>query len=525
MKRDLLGASQSTRKYKIIFSGLFGLMSLLLLQGCVSISIYLYEKKFTKKYDPSHLSGGEEQLLGASAFAGERSPQERNPVLFSRKCSLAAAISGGGSISAAFSYGVLRELAAMRDLTADTNQIPSVLAQLDYISTASGGGITGALLSSLLMNDFPSESTPAETALKIEKALDKSQYQQMLSEKFISTKYIITHNGDGRLLRFREHLPFTLFQLAKQCSCTRLISYERMFRDQKTVAPLWIANATSYADGRRIPMTLHNLHALGIASFPSPRDPRLFECVGASPTPEKALVTEGLAASMSFPGIGPYRLAAGSESLDLVDGGLSDNTGMKTALDAVAADLGVDLATTSALPDSPEQQARAAQRGVVIVIDSSLDAEPGVRTKSHDKPNGDDYVKHLGSLGLAAQYPEVERYGTLVRHTVQSVSAEARRPTSLQVIHIRARDVLRYPSSAVQFKACDGLRPEEKEAGLNSCTPERPQKFATDPQTILDTFRTSAAISYQDADVLMQLGRFLARQQTAAIRQALSECL
>jgi hypothetical protein len=183
---------------------------------------------------------------------------------------------------------------------------------------------------------------------------------------------------------------------------------------------------------------------------------------------------------MAFPSIGPFRLATKSDGkggetwIDLVDGGLSDNIGLKTALDVVAADLGVDLEQVAERKPLPTH---LASRGLVLVIDSSLDADAGLGSQSNSVPGGSDYVVHASSVEL------------------------------------------------MRFSACTSLQPGEKESGKQDCIPGRPEKFWTGPDTILPSFRTSAAISYQDADVLMQLGRFMAQKHLDEIKGALKWCM
>ena len=59
------------------------------------------------------------------------------------------ALSGGGIRSATFSLGVLQSLARAPNSPDAGNGAPPLLARFDYLSTVSGGGYTGAFLSSL----------------------------------------------------------------------------------------------------------------------------------------------------------------------------------------------------------------------------------------------------------------------------------------------------------------------------------------------------------------------------------------
>jgi predicted acylesterase/phospholipase RssA len=494
--------------------------------GCgpaVELSSGWYEMHFVHDYK-NKIVAAQTQLVGPHVLEGARSPQDRDPAHFSRDCSIAVAISGGGTISASFSYGVMRELAEVRDWGADqTSLINSIPAQLDYISTASGGGITGAILSSVLMNDV--NSLDANAPGKIADVMDRRAYQLMFSEEYMTTAYLATRTGQQRLMRFRNHLPFMLF--GGDCD-RRAITFGDMYQlnTRSATAPLWIANATGYADGRRVPLTLHNLEQLNVERFPPNgyhpcRD-------GQTLSVKDSFITEALSASMAFPSIGPFRLATrsdgGSEQtwIDLVDGGLADNIGLKTALDAVATDLGVDLEEVAALKNPP---AHPANRGIVVVIDSSLDADAGLGSRSGAVPGGSDYVEHAASVELMSQYTDVHRYGGLAREAVASISSRNHRSAQLDIIYINARDVVKFPGDGTKFSACAGLQPGEKRSGEPGCTPLRPEKFWTTYDTILPSFRTSAAISYQDADVLMQLGRFMARKHLGEIKESFKRCV
>jgi hypothetical protein len=79
---------------------------------------------------------GREPLLATADRGPSRDPR------YSANCSVALAISGGGSIAASYALGAIRRLAD-DDISASNE---SALSEVDYVSTASGGGIAGLLL-------------------------------------------------------------------------------------------------------------------------------------------------------------------------------------------------------------------------------------------------------------------------------------------------------------------------------------------------------------------------------------------
>lgn len=485
--------------------------------GCTSFIFGLHEiTDYRAEYGAASKGIDTSHIHKKEIMAGLRSPQERPEETSSSKCVFALAISGGGSISAAFSYGVLREIAEWDDVEVGGTPI-SLISQIDYISTASGGGITGAILAGTFwekeiidsLNQTP--FSPANFNQKVQARFDSEDYKATFSERYLATKDLIFMDGQGRLERFRKRLPIGVFGLNYQKdNCEAAITFHDMFARQtsagaegtrdfttiqtyaqaQTYAPVWIPNATSFADGTRVPLTsavMQRLRVTGVANQSLPCQSKSFADWPMS---------EALSASMSFPGIGPYRLKSELGILDLVDGGLSDNLGVLTALDVVQSDM----------ESSPQDD----RHGLIVVIDSSTDAEGGMFAGKNMDVADSEYLLEYGKTLLLAQYP-----------LMNDVLTNARR-WGVESVFVRARD-LRDDGSTMSI--CSGLLPKSpKVPGAPMC-PDETRPRSVEMSRFVRDQRTSAAIDYAHADGLMQLGRKAAQNARGSITTAIKSCV
>ncbi len=492
-------------------------VALLALGACTKAAVGFHElTDYRAHYAAQHGSvPTSDEIHGANIMANLRTPQDRPEPIASRRCSLAFAISGGGSISAAYSFGVLREMADW-DLHVQHSSV-SLLSQVDYISTASGGGITGAILAGTfwekdvywVLQSSPFDVAAFQNAVRVH--FDSADYESSFSEAYLRRSEFLWTDNQTRLLRFRERLPIGVFgKNFATNNCELALTFDDMFaplaisigrrvelaaaqhyESARKFAPTWIPNATAFADGSRVPLTSAVLERLGVLRLTTPV--RCSESARFRDWP----MSEALAASMSFPGIGPFRLSTASGSLDLVDGGLADNLGVFTALDVVNADL---ARSRGSQPD---------QRGLIIVIDSSTDAESGMFAGSGTGVPDSEYLLEYGLTEFFAQYQ------------VARAALDAAAPR-IEHIFINARDAR---DSLNDLALCDGLSPTSgKEAGGESCPPGT-RSLAMRVGDFVKEQRTSAAIDYRHADGLMQLGRRQARAVRNRIEQALERCM
>jgi hypothetical protein len=424
-----------------------------------------------------------EDLLGVSS--GYRSPQSREPRYFSQDCAFAVAISGGGTVSASFSYGALKRLAEIQGIVPQKSELAdSALAQVDYFSTASGGGITAAEMIRMLGDANVGRRTHDPAALRddFDQRFDALTYKKTTDEKYLTKKGITErlfgcNDGQSRLERLRLHSATGIWCDPDQprfCSMpgeepSKPLSMRGIFpleNDGGADLPIWVPNATAFGNGRRVPLTPHVLsNQLGV--------------VGTAYTGNTSIgdlsVVEPLAASMAFPGIGPYRMLRGNgDKLDLVDGGLADNLGAYTALDL----LGYDL------------RSKRAKRAVLLVIDSSFDADLGLWTRTGSPPSGNDYVSEMVYISLWSQYRDAKS------HLVELARARGIDLVFVSLSTERRRS----------FTYCQGLGSEDgKGVGVAGC----PSKYTAENRSadwFISHLTSSLAVYYQDADYLMQMG-------------------
>ena len=493
------------------------LLAALMLTGCAPAIIGFHEiTDYRAKYGAETKDIHLHDIHGKAIMAGLRSPQERPERTSSPKCSVALTMSGGGSISAAFAYGVLREMAEW-DKVQVAGVPTSLLSQVDYISTASGGGITGAILAGVfwekeVVNALDATPfSPDSFHQSLKRHFDSKDYKATFSERYLGNNEFLFTNGQERLRRFRKRLPIGVFGLNYQDKdCDSALTFDDMFSREQPVAqedrpgeekqlyararsyaPAWIPNATSFADGTRVPLTsavMGKLQVVGISH-------QELLCEAKPDTFAEWPMSEALAASMSFPGIGPYRMKSRLGQLDLVDGGLADNLGVFTALDVVRADM--------------EPSLRRAERGLIIVIDSSTDAQAGMFVSESVKVPESEYLLEYGKTELFAQYP------------VAAEALEAAQP-GIAHVFVRARD---FRTSTDMMETCTGLLPEsDKIPGASGCPAGSTPQSMKVGEYVRDQ-RTSAAITYAHADGLMQLGRMAAKQARCDILTKLQHCI
>jgi hypothetical protein len=495
----------------------FAVISLIAGCGQLNAGIHMLSKYRQHTYRTSDDFSGPldgNVILGHDSKGKGWSPQDRDSNRFSRQCSLAFAISGGGSIAASFSYGVLRELSSTgAHISPNSALHDSALMQVDYFSTASGGGIT-ALLWLRLLHALHLESSTGDIKAQVMAKLDDTSYKKAMSFDYLQERTVarliqLDMAGDVELGSGRVRLGWIQANLDQGIWCSwpqdgagqcgdaagqgKLLVAD-IFPEEGSELPVWVPNATAFADGRRVPLTPYALRALGVVKS---RD--------AGGGIREMQATDFLAASMSFPGIGPYRfLVQNDRSLDLVDGGLSDNLGMFTALDLVASDLGRRIGR-------PGQTERRSERGLIVVIDSSADANLGLFTDSR-RPSADDYVNELPYLQLRSQYPEAE---VRLRALGESLG--------IHVLFIRARDPALLGKTV---DLCPGLRPESrKEPGASGCKPTAITPVTSTVRDVLATQTTTLSLQYPAADAIMQLGRLAAAMQKNELARELLWCL
>ncbi len=173
--------------------------------GCVTVGMGLHQQYFKRETHDAGVKPAD--IHGPAILDGISDPNGRD-ARFSKDCSVAMALSGGGIISASFTYGVVREMADLRPTVADRH-LRNPLWQVDYLSTASGGGVTAALIE-VLMREVEREKH-ADWDAALTRKLDKAINLKTFSENYFSKGQLLFQAGTGVLQLYHKRLPVGIF--------------------------------------------------------------------------------------------------------------------------------------------------------------------------------------------------------------------------------------------------------------------------------------------------------------------------
>jgi hypothetical protein len=312
-----------------------------------------------------------------------------------KNVSMAMAISGGGSRAANLATGVLLEMETIK-LRGTTN----LLREIDYFSTVSGGGLAAGLY--------------LETAKRyIENTRDSDLRNFNYNEAFVAARP--SCKGDG--VPLSRHLergyhgnifkglirPKTWFSaldrgdaLEKELDDTILggecmeqkesVTLGNFFLGSKSSdtpkLPMWVANATVFQNGWTFQFAPDVIEKHRVTSYAHRLELRGVRSAGQSIDGYSLPAAVGLKASASFPlaipastlgtsACSPVATDIDNEqcNLQLMDGGLSDNTGVITALHLLA-----------------NEQSSSVKKKLLIVVDAFPgDLRP--HSKNHGSPS------------------------------------------------------------------------------------------------------------------------------------------
>lgn len=276
-----------------------------------------------------------------------KSPEDR-PGPQNRSHHLVVAVSGGGHRAGNLAFGVLLALEKL-ECGADRDG----LKEIDYFSTVSGGGFgVGAYLAtlsdSMAKADGDADARRAQFQLamaaseKDEKQVDLMRnlergYNNRAARAGLSLRAAFTSLDRGDFLE----AALDRFLLGSDHRGGRSLTLGDVWVPKGSAAPAvlpsWVANATAFQNGAIVPLSPDTLQAYGVTSYIHAR--KKVE-VGGSDLAAYATVPLAVAmkASASFPGLLPATTLAISGKdpanpyLHLLDGGLSDNLGMLTAV-------------------------------------------------------------------------------------------------------------------------------------------------------------------------------------------------
>ncbi|MCL4787636.1 MAG: patatin-like phospholipase family protein [Verrucomicrobia bacterium] len=304
---------------------------------------------------------------------------------------LMLAFSGGGTRAAALSYGVLEQLARTPLGVAGTQH--RMLDEVDIISSVSGGSFTAAyyaLWGDRIFSDFESRflKKNVQTALML-RVLSPWNQVRLASPKF------------GRSDLATEYYDHLLFQGAT-------------FAELSADRPFLCINATDTVSGARFEFTQDEFDLIGsdVSQFPIARavaassavplllTPVVLRNYSAEQTqPEPEWIRSILADPASPPRVRYVASHARSyleghrRFIHLLDGGISDNLGLRAALDRIIA-----REQSAPIPSAPW---KLPCRVAIIIVDAHTERDYGLDTKEL-------------SLGLKTLLGSVS--GAVVRH-------------------------------------------------------------------------------------------------------------
>ncbi|HSP77336.1 MAG TPA: hypothetical protein VLQ93_02315 [Myxococcaceae bacterium] len=454
-------------------------------------------------------------------------------------CVVSLSISGGGSNSAAFAWGALAEL--------NERQVGpggrSVLEELDYLVSASGGGITALLLMEMLREHRLREGGPL-TQEDAKTYLGSARFRGVLDTQMSTVGDVLASGlaswfgnassklqralrvamvGEGERCQGVEAGPLAAvprgtdgeFERYVLCRLTPPLRFEDVFVEagQRASLPAFLPTVTLFETGENLPATRVWLERLGIERllFALPNS-----WLGDVARVEELDYVHAVTLSMGFPGIGPVLATAKrgerTYGVTLADGGQSDNLGLWVAYHALRNEL---LA-------HPEREA------IHVVLDSSIEPEtPFVEKKV------EDWATVTGERVIGNSLP-------LLR---------AARHTSRRNLELRARDELKEQADSYQLffvTAEDVLDSRElvhrsfrdisdpgacHRAGhatdLETCLANaRPCTRGCSPRERLGGLMSTLANERQLAEDLVTLGReAMARAYEGGLKHALERCI
>ena len=317
-----------------------------------------------------------------------RSVQERSDGQ-SPELAVAAAVSGGGHRAGNFAMGVLL---ALEDLELDGRRY-NLLKEIDYFSTVSGGGFAvGAYLSSLYdhlqaedggRNDYSLAAALAAHGGRMRVNLERD-YHGTVFESLVSLK-CLGYNDAGDILEHRlDRRVLGSAYRARKYSLTLGDLFRAREDTGPVLLPYWVANATVYENGARFPFTPDVLAGYHVTGFTHNMER---EKTGGDTF--RVPLAVGAKASASFPVAFPATTLSCADPRDslnrflhLMDGGLTDNMGYRTAIDLLRQDkakhkvlLIIDAYKGVAHPRSADQRSPAGAEAAYRIMKISLDSD------------------------------------------------------------------------------------------------------------------------------------------------------
>ena len=368
------------------------LVAFALLAGCSSSRAFLGE--------PLDRAAGEGGYR-ASAVVPRRTPDDLRVVV---------SFSGGGMRASALAFGVLEQLAADRVPSADGGEPRRLLDEVDVVSAVSGGAVTAAYWAvhgDRVFTDFRRRFLTRDVSGGLQRAvfLDPRNWARLASSEY--------SRGDV----YADYLDRTLFRGAKFADL-----------DRSGRRPFLILNATDIGVAARFEFTQDSFDLLcaDLDSYPIARAVAASSSVPALLTPitlrnraggcayRMPRWVEAAAAAHGEPrrhlqasAMRTYTDPARYGWLHLVDGALSDNLGVRAAMDALA---------DRDDPSRPDDASMARGRPLVLIAVNASDWQAGRVGGSRRPPDAFEMLRLLGTVPVDRYTVETK---VLLRETLR----------------------------------------------------------------------------------------------------------
>ena len=320
-------------------------------------------------------------------LAAYRSVQDRDDGQ-DPELAVVAAMSGGGHRAANFAMGVLL---ALETFEADSDTF-DLLKEIDYYSTVSGGGFAAGVYMATLHDHL--QLPGGRTGYSLAQALRRNRGRLQVN---LERDYQDTIFGGLLCLRclgsadagdiFERKLDRYVLG-AKYRDAKRSLTLRDVFRPAGSTEavrlPYWVANATVYENGARFQFTPDMLASYGVVGYTHHLKKRDLD-----PACYDLPLAVGLKASASFPVAFPattLHCAPDADTLNpylhLMDGGLVDNMGYRTAIELLQQDrakrkvlLIIDAYKGVSLPHSRSEYSPAGTQVGYRIMNIALDSD------------------------------------------------------------------------------------------------------------------------------------------------------
>ena len=338
------------------------------------------------------------------------------------------AFSGGGTRAAAFAYGVLQELAEMQVMT--ENGPRSLLHEVDVISSVSGGSFTAAyygLYGNKIFEDFE------------ERFLRRNVEGELLAEVLNPINWV-------RLLSAtygRSDLAARLYD--------KILFNDATFSNlQRPDTPFIVINSTDLANGMQFPFTSwsFNMICADLDSFPVSRAVAASSAVPVLLSPitiksfagtcgyqppawlEDALKEKGITSSRKMEALGflEYFDQEKRPWIHLVDGGISDNLGLRAFYNAV---------NLMGDPNSAFTELRHGDVQQILIISVNANASPASEwTFERDAPGLSEVIGAITSDQIGRYSTDtMEIVGSAFKRWAEQVSTPDR-PVTMDFVEV-----------------------------------------------------------------------------------------